>query len=256
MEYFETSCKLNKNVDEVFHFLGKQILKTKYGVEIKEENEENKVLSEAKEKELKKAEKIIEQQNIKIKELEELLNTALEKGVNKREKEDTEKFENQKLKEELNKAKKTIEYLSNRNKELEEQLKNAKNASVNNDINDKSLIISLKEQIARKDEELTQLKLKFKNVNISEQNKVIPLNQLTCVNFISADQKVHLPIPCDKNEIFAHIEEKLYEDYPEYKETNNFFISNGKPILRFKTVEENEINNSTPVMLFPPTEEN
>ena len=54
MEYFETSCKLNKNVDEVFHFLGKQILKTKYGVEIKEENEENKVLSEAKEKEQKK----------------------------------------------------------------------------------------------------------------------------------------------------------------------------------------------------------
>ena len=251
MKYFETSCKLNINVHELFLYLGKQILKTIYGVQVKESYKE---ISETKEEELKKAEKIIEQQNIKIKELEELLNISLEQGVNKIEKENSEKLENQKLKEELNKAKKTIEYLSNINNELEEQLKNIKNAPINNDINDKSLIISLKEQIARKDEEINQLKLK--NINIVEEEKVIPINKLTCVNFISSDQNIHLPIPCDKSEIFAHIEEKLYEDYPAYKETNNYFLVNGKPVLRFKTIEENKISNSSPVILVPPNEEN
>ena len=116
------------------------------------------------------------------------------------------------------------------------------------------MIKSLKEQIAQKDEEINLLKLKLKNLNIEQ--KYIPLDQLTCVNFISQDQKIRLTIPCDKNDIFAHIEEKLYQNYPEYKETNNYFISNGKPILRFKTVKENNINNISPVMLVPPNEDN
>ena len=247
MKYFETSCKSNKNVNEIFYYLGKQILKTVFGLQIKDSD---------KEEELKNAEIIIEKQNIRIKELEDLLNKAMKQGDNIKEKEDIEKLENQKLKEELNKAKKTIEFLNNRNKELEEQLKNIKNAPINNDINDNNLIKSLKEQIAQKDEELNVLKLKLKNLNLNIEQKSIPLDQLTCVNFLSSDQKIHLPIPCDKNDIFVHIEEKLYQNYPEYKETNNYFISNGKTILRFKTIKENNINNSTPVILFSPNEDN
>ena len=76
---------------------------------------------------------------------------------------------------------------------------------------------------------------------------------MTCIYFTSTDQKVHLPIPFIKTDIFAEVEEKLYKEFPEYRETNNTFIVNGRQILRFKTVEENKIKNNTPVLLVVPT---
>ena len=73
-----------------------------------------------------------------------------------------------------------------------------------------------------------------------------------CVNFISPDHKINYSIPCLDIDIFAEIEEKLYKEYPEYRETNNYFIANGKQILRFKTISQNNIGSGFPVMLFVP----
>ena len=56
--------------------------------------------------------------------------------------------------------------------------------------------------------------------------------------------------------MFAEIEEKLYQEYPQYRETNNYFVVNGTQILRFKTVEENKISNNMPVMLIVPEKDN
>ncbi len=74
--------------------------------------------------------------------------------------------------------------------------------------------------------------------------------QITSVYFTSIDQKINLPIPCIKTDIFAQIEEKLYQKYPEYRETNNYFLYNGKQILRFKSIEDNKIGNEFPVILY------
>ena len=76
---------------------------------------------------------------------------------------------------------------------------------------------------------------------------------MMCVNFISADQKVHYSIPCIPNNIFAEVEEKLYKEFPEYRETNNQFIANGKEILRFKTINDNKIGNGYPVTMIIPS---
>ena len=73
-----------------------------------------------------------------------------------------------------------------------------------------------------------------------------------CVYFTSNDQRFNYPIACANTDIFAEVEEKLYQEYPEYRETNNYFIMNGKQILRFKTIGENKITNGTPVMLVVP----
>ena len=70
-----------------------------------------------------------------------------------------------------------------------------------------------------------------------------------CVNFISSDQNVHYAITCEKTDTFAEIEEKLYKQYPQYRETNNTFIANGTQVLRFKTIVENKIGNGLPVTL-------
>ena len=74
------------------------------------------------------------------------------------------------------------------------------------------------------------------------------------VNFISTDSKVHFAVKCVKNNTFAEIEEKLYREYPEYRENNNTFLANGNQVLRFKTIEENKIGNGLPVTLIAPLE--
>ena len=45
------------------------------------------------------------------------------------------------------------------------------------------------------------------------------------------------------------MEEKLYEEFPEYKETDNYFLVNGNKVKRFKTIKENNIKNGKPVVL-------
>ena len=60
-------------------------------------------------------------------------------------------------------------------------------------------------------------------------------------------------IACPGNSIFAEIEEKLYKEYPEYRETNNIFLANGKEILRFKTINDNKIGTGEPIMLVKPS---
>ena len=46
------------------------------------------------------------------------------------------------------------------------------------------------------------------------------------------------------------MEEKLYEEFPEYKETDNYFVVDGKRVKRFKTMKENNIKNGRPVILY------
>ena len=76
---------------------------------------------------------------------------------------------------------------------------------------------------------------------------------MMCVNFISTDQNVHYSVPCIPSNIFAEVEEKLYKEFPEYRETNNQFFANGKEILRFKTINDNKIRNGYPVIMIIPS---
>ena len=58
----------------------------------------------------------------------------------------------------------------------------------------------------------------------NSNNQKINKNEMTCVYFISNDdQSIHYPIPCISSDIFAEVEEKLYKQYPIYRETNNIF---------------------------------
>ncbi len=69
------------------------------------------------------------------------------------------------------------------------------------------------------------------------------------VNFISMDSKIHFAISCLDTDTFAEVEEKLYKQFPEYRETNNSFLANGEQVLRFKTIKENNIGNGLPVTM-------
>jgi uncharacterized UPF0160 family protein len=80
-------------------------------------------------------------------------------------------------------------------------------------------------------------------------NQTVDINQLMSINFSSIDQKVNYSIPCLSTDLFVSVEEKLYQEFPEYKETNNYFLYQGKQILRFKTIAQNNIKSGFPVIL-------
>ena len=74
-------------------------------------------------------------------------------------------------------------------------------------------------------------------------------NEMMCVNFTSSDQYINYSIPCTSSDIFAELEEKLYKEYPKYRETKKVFLHNGDSILRSKTIAENKIESGKPILL-------
>ena len=116
--------------------------------------------------------------------------------------------------------------------------------------NKKKTIELLNNQISNKIIELNNLKNKISNSNNDDLINVInPGEKILSVLFISTDEKITYAIPCKNTTPFIRVEEKLYEEYPEYKETDNFFLHNGAVIKRFKTVEENHIKSGKPIIL-------
>ena len=69
------------------------------------------------------------------------------------------------------------------------------------------------------------------------------------VNFISGDGRINHGIKCLKTDTFAEVEEKLYQIYGDYRETNNQFIAKGNIVKRFKKMSENNIKNGDKVQL-------
>ena len=87
-----------------------------------------------------------------------------------------------------------------------------------------------------KEDIITNLKNQIKNSNITENTKLFGYDDILFVHFISMDQKVNCPIKCLSTDTFAEVEEKLYQKYEEYRETNNNYLAKGKLVLRFKKI--------------------
>ena len=65
----------------------------------------------------------------------------------------------------------------------------------------------------------------------------------------SGDQSFYTSIICKNKDKFNKIEDLLYERYPKYTETENYFIFNGNRINRNKTLEQNNIKNNDIIIL-------
>ena len=139
---------------------------------------------------------------------------------------------------------------------MEDQLKKENNESLNK-------IKELENKLILKNNELNDLKNRLQNNNnVNNINNInnINFNRIEnnfknidkCVTFVSSDMKIVFGIPCSGNSTFAEVEELLYREYPEYRETNNTFLVNGKQVLRFKTINENNAGTGRPVMLIKP----
>ena len=140
-----------------------------------------------------------------------------------------EKNKNKKLLEELNKEKIKV-------KELNDKIKIYENS------NDKNLKIikELEKQLNSKNLEINNLK---ENNNKNKITSIKSGEEIIAICFISVNEDINRPIPCKKTDIFAKIEEKIYYEYPEYKDCNTYFTINGKVINKLKTLEENGIKD-------------
>ena len=122
---------------------------------------------------------------------------------------------------------------------------NNENKSISN-----NEIKKLKDELLLKENQINNLKLELQNEKNKNNEKTININDILAVNFISTDQKINkYPISCFKTDRFAEIEEKLYQEFDEFRETNNTFIVNGTTVLRFKKMSENNIKNGDTIQL-------
>ena len=69
------------------------------------------------------------------------------------------------------------------------------------------------------------------------------------INFISTDSSIQEGINCLETDTFAEVEERLYQKYDEFRNTNNSFAIKGRTILRFKTLKDNNIKNGDKILL-------
>ena len=110
------------------------------------------------------------------------------------------------------------------------------------------------ENIIKKEKELME-EISKKNLEIEKLHSYMPLKlnhgeNLMTVIFISDDQKVHYSFICKNTDKFKDLESKLYEKYPEYSKTENYFLSNGRTIIKSKDLDFNKIKNSDIITLY------
>ena len=73
--------------------------------------------------------------------------------------------------------------------------------------------------------------------------------KIISVIFTSDDQKIHCSILCKNTDKFIKLEERLYNEYPDYSVGDNYFVANGNIVNKFETLDENKIKNSDIIML-------
>ena len=95
----------------------------------------------------------------------------------------------------------------------------------------------------------------FKLNNLSDNNKTIsfkPGNKIISVLFMTQGNQdiVNYSMPCKTTDLFVRLEERLYQDFPKYRNVETFFTVNTNRILRFKTLEQNKIKGNDIISLF------
>ena len=124
---------------------------------------------------------------------------------------------------------------------------------INNIQNLKNKIKSLEKELNKKNEEIQQL-LSQNNNNQGNYGitSIRPGEKIMCINFVSmSNQDINnYGLVCKNTDLFIRAEERLYEDFPQFKKYETYFEANGKRIKRFQTLSENNIKDKNVINLF------
>ena len=117
----------------------------------------------------------------------------------------------------------------------------------------KDKIKKLENELNKKNNEIQRLLEKNKNIqNNYEITSIKPGEKIMALNFVSmGNQDIgHYNLVCKNVDLFVRLEERLYEDFPQFKEYETYFEVNGKRIKRFKTLEQNNIKTNDIINIF------
>ena len=62
---------------------------------------------------------------------------------------------------------------------------------------------------------------------------------------------INYSMACRTTDLFVSLEERLYQDFPKYRNITNIFKINDNKIFKDKTLEENNIKNNDIIFLIP-----
>jgi hypothetical protein len=238
-EFIETSALSGKNIEKAFEILMRRV--TKIGTEDFYKSAYNKLKRDYDKLKADNDNNILKKNYDKLKEDNDILKKDY----------DILKKDYDKLKKDYDILKKDYDKLKKDNDNLSNELNKVKLTNFNNeDKLKKNLneINNLKYNIRQKDDEIFKLNLKIRNIETLDKTS-FKNDDIIYVHFISSDQNINCPIKCLKTDTFAEVEEKLYQRYQEYRETNNKFVLKEKTIMRFKKIIENNITDGDEIEL-------
>ena len=93
----------------------------------------------------------------------------------------------------------------------------------------------------------------FKLNNLSDNNKTIsfkPGDKIISVLFMTQGNQDIVNYSMPSTDLFVRLEERIYQDFPKYRNVETFFTVNTNRILRFKTLEQNKIKGNDIISLF------
>ena len=69
------------------------------------------------------------------------------------------------------------------------------------------------------------------------------------IMFFIPDKNIHYPIPCNEFDTFSKIEIKLFEEFPELKSKNIYYVVNGNTVNYASTLKDNKIRNGDTILI-------
>ena len=96
-----------------------------------------------------------------------------------------------------------------------------------------------------KDKEIPEISKYVIDRNFNGENG----DKLLAINFMPLDQSFIKPIICNNNDTLAMLEQKIYNEYPKFKEINTYLTVGGEIKKRFKTIDENGIKDSSAIVI-------
>ena len=128
------------------------------------------------------------------------------------------------------------------------------NELLNNEIKELFNSLNIKEVEDNSNLEINIKELDNEIGKLKEQLSRYPLElsdgeKLISVIFTSSDENMYYSIICKNTQKFTELENKLYNDYPEYSGTYNYFMVNGNKVNKFKSLDENKIRNNDIIIL-------
>ena len=131
--------------------------------------------------------------------------------------------------------------------ELENKIKSLEfiiNAK-DNKINDyKQDYKQMKDKNNISDNNINKIKELEKEIQKYKNYFLLPGEKLITIKFISIDRKINFNTIAKNTDNFAKLEAFLYEKYPKYKNTENYFLVNEKKLNKHKTLQENKIKDN------------